>query len=53
MAEKLNAMNDTKFNWQENSVGYSYDMVNTINKKMYYLNDIYVTENTFEYIMIM
>ena len=49
IAGKLHAMYDNTINWQENSVGYSYDIVNTIDQNMYYLNDIYVTENTSEY----
>jgi hypothetical protein len=46
---KLHAIYDNTVNWDEDSVGYSYDIMNTIDQNVYCLNDVYVTENTSEY----
>jgi len=49
MAGKLNAVYNNTVNWQENSVGYSYNIMDITAQNSYILNDIYITENTSEY----
>lgn len=46
---KLYAVYDNTVNWQEDSVGYGYDLKNMLSNDVYYLNDVFITENTSEY----
>jgi len=46
---KLYAVYDNTVNWQEESIGYSYDLKTMLDGYVYYLNDVFITENTSEY----
>ena len=46
---KLYIVYDNTVNWQEDSIGYGYDIKDMLDGQIYYLNDVFVTENTSEY----
>jgi len=46
---KLYVVYDNTVNWQEDSIGYGYDIKDMLDGQIYYLNDVFVTENTSEY----